>query len=84
MRLMRVTAGRQHALDRPGQVVVQAGQRGAVEGAEAQHHALLVRLHAIEAAGEPERHDDQRDQRQAAPAGEPRRAGTAAAEAASG
>ena len=57
MRLMRVTAGSRTRLDRPGQVVVQAGQRGAVERAEAQHDALLVRLHAIDAAGQPQRHD---------------------------
>ena len=60
-------------------MVVEAGQRGAVERAEAQHHALLVRLHAIDAAGEPQRHDGEADQREAAPAGEaPAR--TAAAE----
>ena len=64
---MRVTGGQQHGLDRPGQVVVQPRQRGAVIGAEAQHHALLVRLHAVEAAGQPER------RRPRPPAATPRR-----------
>ena len=81
MRLIRVTAGVSDPLDRPGQMIVEAGQRRAVERAEAQHHALLVRLHAIDAAGEPQRHDGEADQREAAPAGEPpardrRRAGS--------
>ena len=57
---------------------MQAGQRGAVEGAEAQHHALFVRLHAIEAAGEPQRHDAEADQREAAAAGEAAARATAA------
>ena len=69
MRLTRVT-GSPHRLDRPGQVVVQTRAGGAGEGAEAQHHALLVRLHAIEAAGEPDHDDRDAEQSQAAAAAE--------------
>ena len=50
-------AGRQHGLDRIGQVVVEARLRRPVVGAEAQHDADLVGLHAVEAADQPDDDD---------------------------
>src|SRR5208283_2385699 len=69
-----------HPLDRPRPVPVQSGAGAVNIGAEAQHHTLLVRLHAINTAGEPECDDGQAEQRQAASAAGPGRtrpAGTA-------
>ena len=63
-RLERVTLGVEHGLDRRGEVPVEARLGGLGPLAEAQHHALLVRLHAIEAARQPDRDQDQRDRDQ--------------------
>ena len=57
-------------------MVVEAGRGGADALAEAQHDALLVRLHAVEAAQHPDgeqHHDDQQDADAPAPAAGPAR-----------
>ena len=78
--------GRQlHLFDRPGDVPMQTGRRPIVIGAETQNHALLVGLHAIEAAGDPKHDDRQQQQNQATAVGEPAEpaaAGTTAGSAA--
>ena len=55
----------QHGLDRIGQMIVQAGLHGADMLAEAQHDAELFGLHPEEARQQPERDDEQHDQRDA-------------------
>src|SRR5581483_4144220 len=72
--------GQQDLLDRPGQVPVQAGVGAVAVGAETQHDAEFVRLHAVEAAGEPQQDDGDADQQQRPAAGEAH-AGAAAATA---
>ena len=71
--VLRGDARRQRGLDRPGPVVVQAGRGAAVIGAEAQHHAFLVRLHAVDAAAEPHQEQQADEHREAAPAAAARR-----------
>src|SRR6185437_13352037 len=70
-------AGQVDGLDRPGQVPVQAGRRPVSIGAEARHDALLVWLHPIEPAGDPQGDHRKAQQRQSPPAAEPAAGGAA-------
>src|SRR5262249_4594203 len=60
---------RQRLLDRIGQMIIEAWLRELRELAEAQHHSLLVGLHAVEAGEHPEC-DRGDNQEHAAPAAE--------------
>src|SRR5206468_11303198 len=53
----------QHAFDRIGQMIVQAGVNGADVLSEAQHNAEFFRLHAEESGQSPDRQRANQDQR---------------------
>lgn len=56
--------GQQNRLDRIGEMVVKPGLRGVQPAPEAQHHALFVRLHLVNAGTDPRHRQESRNQQQ--------------------
>src|SRR5205814_1806881 len=52
----------EHAFDRIGKVIVEAGPRFAIEGTESKHDAILIGIDAVEPGEAPDQYGGEQDQ----------------------